>query len=244
MVEKREGREGISMSQLDAQASFLNHIAAKLGRPRRSGVKPPVWSSKPYEHLYQGLDQEALIEQFISNLDALSTEVDRVFRADLGKALEKVIHKFGIKSVIYWDDQRLHDLQLGKLCDEIGLQHMAFQREKGKKELLEYAAHQADMGITFADMGLAETGSVILFNGGGRGRVVSLLPPVYLAILTESSIKPRLTQAASHIHQQVSNGLPSYINFITGPSRTADIEMDLALGVHGPGKVHVILLRD
>lgn len=68
-------------------------------------------------------------------------------------------------------------------------------------------------------------------------------PPMYLVILPESKIIPRLTEAAAHIHGQVPTGLPACINFITEPSRTGDIEMDLALGMHGPGTVHVILLR-
>lgn len=100
------------------------------------------------------------------------------------------------------------------------------------------------MGIAYAELGLSETGTVMLWNGGGRGRLVSLLPPVFVAVISENTIIPRLTEAMAYVRGKMSEGLPACINFITGPSRTGDIEADLAFGVHGPGKVYVILLQE
>lgn len=225
------------------QQSFLTHLADKLGRPRRSGVTPPNWNREPYLHLYQEKSQEDLIQQFIENLNQLTTEVDRIHRGEFRQALDKALTKFDVRSTVFWDDPRLQQLQLDQLLAERGISSTPWNAVKNDQELREIAA-QTDLGITFADMGLAETGTVVLWNGGGRGRVVSLLPPAYLCILSEKLIVPRLTQATQHIHERVKAGLPACINFITGPSRTGDIEMDLAYGVHGPGKVHVILIRD
>lgn len=225
------------------QQDFLAHLAEKLGRPRRSGVKPPNWNTQPYRHLYEEKSQEDLIIQFIENLSQITTEVDRIHGKEFSKALDKVLAKFQVRSTIMWDDPRLQQLQLEQQLTKRGIISTAWNSTKNEQELRGIAA-QVDLGITFADMGLAETGTVVLWNGGGKGRVVSLLPPAYLCILSEKQIVPRLTQAAQHIHQRAEEGLPACINFITGPSRTGDIEMDLAYGVHGPGKVHVILLRD
>jgi L-lactate dehydrogenase complex protein LldG len=225
------------------QEQFLNNIAGRLGRPRKSGVIPPVWDSRPYTHLYEGKSHEDLILEFIANLKLLNTEVDRIPRDEFNQTMGKILGKWGIKSAIFWDDALLHDLQLSSMLASHHVEHTKWNQEQQAHQLRETAA-KADLGITSADMGLAETGTVVLFNGGGRGRMVSLLPPAYLCILQESKIVPRLTQAVEHVHSLVPQGLPACINFITGPSRTGDIEMDLAFGVHGPGKVHIILLAE
>ncbi|RXT13464.1 lactate utilization protein C [Ammoniphilus sp. CFH 90114] len=228
---------------MQKQEVFLNKLASKLGRDRRSGVTPPKWGEHPGVRLYEGKTKEELIQQFIDNLNALNTEVDRIKVEDVPAALEKVIRKFEVNSCIQWDDERLDPLNLPSFFISKGVQHLTWNKSSGE-ETLRHSAATMDLGITYADLGLAETGTVMLFNGGGRGRSVSLLPPVFLCILSEDTIVPRLTQAVQHIKAKAPEGLPACINFITGPSRTGDIEMDLALGVHGPGKVHVILLNN
>lgn len=225
------------------QNKFLANIASRLNRERRSGVKPPQWNSEPFHHLYQGKTQEELISHFIASLQLLNTEVDRIHREELAETLGRVLNKFSVQSALFWDDDWLLELGITDVFDSLGILHKNAGHLVNEQELRSFAAH-VDIGITSATMGLAETGTLVLFNGEGRGRVVSLLPPVYLCILPESRIVPRLTQAMHLIHNKVAEGLPACINFITGPSRTADIEMDLALGVHGPGKVHVIFLKE
>lgn len=221
---------------------FLNRIAGKLGRARRSGVKPPRWDTKPYAHLHQGLDHEGLVQQFIGNLRTLQTEVLRVSPEDAGQALDRIFESASVRSVVYWDDERLHAIGLSRLLDEKGVVHRAWDTAVDEQELRNYTAG-VEMGIAYAELGLSETGSVMLWNGGGRGRMVSLLPPVFVVFLSEKTIVPRLTEAAEYIREKVPVRLPACVNFITGPSRTGDIEMDLAFGVHGPGKVYVILLK-
>ena len=232
----------MSQSQ-DKQEQFLENIAGRLGRPRKTGVTPPIWDSKPYTHLYEGKSQEELILEFIDNLKLLNTEVDRISREKLNETIGKVIGKWGVRSAIFWDDFLLDELKLSSMLASHDVEHTKWNQDQQGEQLREIAS-TVDLGITSADMGLAETGTVVLMNGGGRGRMVSLLPPAYLCILQESKIVPRLTQAVEHVHSLVPGGLPACINFITGPSRTGDIEMDLAFGVHGPGKVHIILLAD
>ncbi|WP_157185148.1 lactate utilization protein C [Paenisporosarcina sp. TG20] len=243
MVGKREkGVRDLTVDQLN-QEKFLTNISSRLGRERRSGVKPPIWKNKPYLHLYEGKTNEDLIEQFIDNLQLLNTNVDRITRQEFEVTLAKVLKDFEVNSAISWDNPFLHDLDLTSLLTTNGVENSIWNNSVSEDELKQRSA-KVDLGITCADLGLAETGTVVFMNGEGRGRMVSLLPPFYLCILKESQIVPRITQAMEHIHAKVPTGLPACINFITGPSRTADIEMDLALGVHGPGKVHVILLRE
>jgi L-lactate dehydrogenase complex protein LldG len=240
-----KGREAKTMSEVEKQEQFLKNLAKRLGRQRRSGVKPPNWGSQPYLHLYEDKAKEDLIQEFIANLAQLNTQVDRVSRSEWKSALANVLEKFGVKSAVYWNDPYLHELDLSAAFSEMQISSYEWDVRADKTEMKEKAA-TVDLGVACADLGLAETGSVVLNNGGGRGRVISLLPPAFLCILREDQIVPRLTHAVQLIHQQVVGGLPlpACINFITGPSRTGDIEMDLAFGVHGPGKVHIILLKD
>ena len=98
---------------------------------------------------------------------------------------------------------------------------------------------KVDVGITGAQAGIAETGTLVLDSSVERNRLVSLVPPIHIAILDASKIFLTLgeTLAALHSGPEISPA----ITFITGPSRTADIELTLTLGVHGPQELYVII---
>ena len=86
--------------------------------------------------------------------------------------------------------------------------------------------------------GLADTGSVVLAAGPDEPRARHLLPDVHVSLLSEERILPGLAE----LFAAVGSDLPSALAIVTGPSRSADIEQKLAVGVHGPGEVHVVLL--
>ncbi len=97
-------------------------------------------------------------------------------------------------------------------------------------------AREAEVGVTGADWGLAETGSLVLLTGPTQDRLLSLLPPVHVALLPEDRILTDIEALFECLDE-----VPSALIFITGPSRTADIEQTLTPGVHGPGVVYVVL---
>jgi L-lactate dehydrogenase complex protein LldF len=103
-------------------------------------------------------------------------------------------------------------------------------------------SHQADptirVGVTKAICGLADTGSILEADGEGDKLQASLLTEIHLAVLKVSDIYPSLSDAI-HLMRDTKSAV-----FITGPSRTADIEMTLTIGVHGPGELHVLLVDD
>ena len=99
---------------------------------------------------------------------------------------------------------------------------------------------QVDLGITGADAALAESGSVVLVHGPGRPRLASLVPDVHVAILETGRIHPGLAHWA-HAHPDLVASTANLV-VVTGPSRSADIELRLNLGVHGPRHVHVVLI--
>lgn len=119
-------------------------------------------------------------------------------------------------------------------------------REAVRRRLAESA-----MGITGADYAIAETGSVVVLPRRGLSRLVSVVPPVHVAIVRRPDVLGTLDDLFAlrrlefHRNGEAGNGdLGSYMNFITGPSRTADIEQTIVVGVHGPREVHMVLLDD
>jgi L-lactate dehydrogenase complex protein LldG len=105
----------------------------------------------------------------------------------------------------------------------------------------------ADLGVTGVDLAVAETGSLVLLSGSGRPRSTSLLPPYHVAVFDRSVLVESLAQVGVFLeawHDGVPDGWRGgVINLITGPSRTADIELTLTRGVHGPKEVHAIFVE-
>ena len=97
-----------------------------------------------------------------------------------------------------------------------------------------------DAGVTTAQWGIAETGTLVLESARERSRLLSLVPPIHVAVLSTRCICESLGDALDRVRQATSHA----ITFITGPSRTSDIELTLVVGVHGPQTVHVLLLED
>jgi len=101
-------------------------------------------------------------------------------------------------------------------------------------EIFEY-----EVGISNAQAGIAETGTLVLDSACERHRLVSLVPPVHIAIIKASAIVETLGEALALLRRDKE--ISPAITFITGPSRTADIELTLAIGVHGPQQLYVIV---
>ncbi len=104
----------------------------------------------------------------------------------------------------------------------------------------------ADVGITGADYAIAETGTVVLVPRRGVSRLVSLLPPVHVALVRGPEVVEGLDDLylfrRLEYHRR-GGDMGSYMNFVTGPSRTADIEQTLVIGAHGPRETHMIILE-
>ncbi|MEF3304792.1 LutC/YkgG family protein, partial [Paenibacillus sp. GYB003] len=107
------------------------------------------------------------------------------------------------------------------------------------------AAERCRLGIVWADYAVAGTGTLVLLARGGRGRSVSLLPDALFAVVRADRLVTRMGEAFEAIRRDYPEAadMPSSINLITGPSRSADIENDLTIGIHGPGKVYALILE-
>lgn len=164
-----------------------------------------------------------LTEAFVSQLEALGVHVQRA-------ANEREAAAY-IASLAGQDEVARSDADLARRVTE-GLR--TFDGWCARDRLLE-----APLGVSCAQAAIAETGTLVLGSASERHRLVSLVPPVHLALVRVADLVPDLDAAMEHLNR---SGLPPLVSFITGPSRTADIELTLVVGVHGPQELHVILL--
>lgn len=114
------------------------------------------------------------------------------------------------------------------------------------REELREQMRRADVGLTGTDYALAETGSLVILPRQGLSRLVSLVPPVHVALVRPDEVLESLHDLfllRRLEYKQRSGEMGSYLNFITGPSRTADIEMTIVQGVHGPRSVHMVIIE-
>jgi L-lactate dehydrogenase complex protein LldF len=104
----------------------------------------------------------------------------------------------------------------------------------------------ADMGISGANIAIADSGTLVLVTNEGNGRLVTTLPPIHVALVGVEKIVPSLDEATEVLKllapSATGQKMSVYVSMTTGPSRSADIELSLAIGVHGPKEVHIILV--
>ena len=124
---------------------------------------------------------------------------------------------------------------LNELCAARGIQCTA-------DHLRDYLAG-IDIGLTYADFGIAETGTLVIDSSSEETRLATMISEIHIAVLPLS----RLRQASYDVETELQDAMgkaPNYTAFITGASRTADIERVLALGVHGPLELHILIRED
>ena len=142
------------------------------------------------------------------------------------------------KTALLWDHPLLQELGLPDLLRESGM------------EILPSApcteAARADLGVTSLDALIADSGTLVAKASQKQPRSVSLLPPSHLAIGTTRDIHPDILHFMPSLQswKDKNNLLPSATQFITGSSSTADIELVIVHGVHGPKALHLILLKE
>ena len=231
------------------QESFLNRIASSLGRERRTGgVAVPEWAHQPQYKTLEGYSADDLVTVLKNHCVKIHTELIETDSTGLYDALREQVSRFSGGPVIIPKDPRFEEYGLKSLLTKDGPSEGTpvgeWDADKGEENIKK--AEQANVGITFSEMTLAESGTVVLFSSKDIGRSVSLLPSTFISIVPKSSLAPRMTQASDIIRQNIADGVtvPSCINYITGPSNSADIEMDLVVGVHGPVKAAYILVSD
>ncbi|WP_226529653.1 LutC/YkgG family protein [Metabacillus niabensis] len=238
----------MAAGQIINRDSFLNTVAEKLGRDRVKTVTKPQWTTTTQYDVLKDATQDELVEVLKKHCEVIHTQFIETNSEQLSQKIREVFAQYEVGSIVTWKDERHQQFGLEKdLLDKLPEENIEVHiwNPALKEKNLE-AAEKADVGITFSDITLAESGTVVLFSSENKGRSVSLLPKTYIAIVPKSTLVPRMTQATAFINKQVQEGknISSCIDFITGPSNSADIELNLIVGVHGPIKATYILVED
>jgi L-lactate dehydrogenase complex protein LldG len=127
--------------------------------------------------------------------------------------------------------------------DEAGI--TVLEPEKGNRAGYERFAAQADVGVVFASAGVAVTGTAVVEGVPAQPRLPGILPPTLLVVVRRSTIFPTLEDALSQLSERnTTDNLPQNSSLLTGPSKSADIGMELVTNVHGPGDVHALVVTD
>jgi L-lactate dehydrogenase complex protein LldG len=221
------------------QENFMQNIATRLRRPL---------VTEPPQHPFQGppeywdhftLEPEQRIALFMENWGKVGGHSQRFATMEEAKSfIVSLSREMKAKYLIRQNQSELADLGL-----EVALPEMEIATWDGSDpDEMKRIAAGADIGLLIADHAAAYTGSLVVKSAGAQGRTVSLLPTAMFAIIPAERLATRLGEILPQFDEASPAGVPAGIHVISGPSRSADIENDLTIGVHGPGVVYALIV--
>jgi L-lactate dehydrogenase complex protein LldG len=238
------------------KAEFLGRIRDQV---RRAPGRFPASSARRPQHPAAEADtiRRELAERWPETLDAFRREFESVGGVFYTVAsvdmippvVARIAHEREARELVAWHSSALGaDLTQALGARGLDVHQMPAAEPVGvaERERLRAIAARADLGLTGVDLAIAETGTLVLVSGAGRPRSTSLLPPCHIAVFDRTALVESLHQVGVVLEAWHGDGAPparGVINFITGPSRTADIELTLTRGVHGPKEVHAIFVE-
>lgn len=227
-----------------SEGEFLSRIRSRMNA--KSAKEPYPGSSIWPEDHEENVTYSEKVQLFTRALEGLG---GRALRATaLGAAyglIAKELVAAGAKRVLLtggnWTDLEQALTKVGVAFDrwsEVNFSYGSHERELDR-------VNAWDAGIGWADYAVADLGSIALLFDAEQGRSVNLVPPRYIALLRRDALvqsrRTVLEDVSRRFRESGQNG--SFV-FVTGPSRSADIEMDLSIGVHGPGEVWAVLVDE
>ena len=243
------------------QADFLAQVRRALGRPASTAASTAP--AEPYPPLTEtvaqiesqaaaarqriDLERPALLDRLAETAQLRGWQLCRTANPEEAIAyIAALAADRKIAQAARSNQEVFAALPLDAALSNLGIANLtAAHNEKNSRAAIREQIIQSDLGITGADYAVAETGSVVILPRPGLSRLVSLVPPIHIALVQPQDVVATLDDVFlfRRLEYHRSGGDPDrYLNFITGPSRTADIEQQLVVGVHGPKEVHLIIL--
>ena len=218
------------MSPLNPRERILNKL-----RAARVDALPcpdaPAFYKAPKE------DQATRVECLMLNMKNAMTEMHRCSASGLADCLAAICAEKQLRSVAVGPEL----LADQALCDQLRNQTTLLPVTQCRVDQ-PALFNTVDAGLTLTQGGIAETGTLVLKSGGESPRLLSLVPPVHIAILYASTVVDTLM--ALMVKENWVAGLPTNVILISSPSKTADIQQTLAYGAHGPKQLVVVLVED
>jgi L-lactate utilization protein LutC len=181
-----------------------------------------------------------LAARFTSELTTLGGAVHHARSVeDVARIVADLAEREGLKTVLAWRDSEFPIAGVGDALERTGCTVLRQNSGDAQHPVIRSVWAEATVGVTSAAACLAETGSVVVVSGPGRGRLASLLTPIHVAVVGRSSLRWSLPELLASDPDLATSG--ANMVCITGPSRTAD-EHTLSRGVHGPREIHVVFV--
>jgi Uncharacterized conserved protein len=237
--------------------AFLARVrqAAEMGRAYRVHLH-----DVPENIGYVGVEDDLAL-RFAAEVDEVGGQSYLVHDIEgVQAALNRLVEEAGAKGALTWQHELLDRIGLADFLKARGIARhdyaslVSLPHDQQRQIML-----GCDIGITSCDCAIAETGTLMMCSRPGQERVGSLLPPYYVTIVERQQIVADLFDGFAQLQMPdvggqrsgrvtndqgpTTNDLPSNVTFITGPSKTGDIELQLTTGVHGPGRWRVIVIR-
>jgi len=229
------------------QNGVLDDVRRALGR---STTVPPV----PLDPFIEPLDKAEpgeLIARFTEEATAVRAMVylmsDKLqFVGQIGALVAEICHTAGAKEVALSDSGLISEMNLHEQLIRQGLAVFAPEAASLGHERLVARLANCGLGLTAADYAIAETGTIVLSSDERNALLVSLLPPVHIALVRSSQIAATLGEVISRVGKERISRVETSrsVTLITGPSRTSDVELVLSIGVHGPKELHLIIIDE
>lgn len=216
------------MSQ--ARENILQRLKQRTSTSAAMPVDPGV--------LIRDWDEAECVKRFTNQLISNHADVVTTKAADLASALINALSARNARSVVLG---RSHPFaEILPMLNAESIRPVIYQ--DAIEDWQDALFNDCDAAITTTLGGIAETGSLMLWPGIDEPRLMSLVPPLHIAVVAQSRLCATFAQAIAEPGWQ--GQLPTNVLLISGPSKTADIEQTLVYGAHGPSKLVVVLVED
>ena len=217
-----------------ARERIMDRLQAAGTQPLESGPRVedlPVRSLSPTEK----------IGKLKSLMEAMRTEVHLTGEQEWIDKLEEILKQRKIGKLIFGPQSSIGNALLARWKEKVSADLPELVPYDREIEQLKDVVFDIDAGITSTYGGIAETGALILWSSESEPRLLSLVPPIHIAVLQADKIYGTFLEVIQE--ENWGNGMPTNAFLISGPSKTADIELTLAFGVHGPKELIVLILN-
>jgi L-lactate dehydrogenase complex protein LldG len=209
-----------------SREAMLHKVRTALGRTAGQAIAAPP----PVALRMDEMDAETRVASMLSAVDGLAGKAARAATCDDARAY--------VAAVLEGKTAVASNAPFLRQCGIVDLPGV--QSGFTEAAALRAVCATAGVGITSADYALADTGTLVMLSSLEEARLISLLPPVHIAVVPKERVLSGLDELFTILPRPTEQ--TSSMVLITGPSRTADIEQILVRGVHGPGEIHVVVV--
>lgn len=222
----------------ESQEVFLARVRKALGRAQTQPPEPPAPAVD--ESLARlASDDDDLLGLFAQRAEAVGMNIHRTRQDNLPQTLKGILAALEARRIVLGFGDAGESVNLAQAVAAAPVEIVDWHAAAGLEP-----QYDTDAGVTDVHAALAETGTLVCCADPQHSRGLSLVPPKHIAVVRRSDILPDMIDYWAKRKNNSCDAVPSSIVFITGPSKTSDIEGVLVTGVHGPGQVHIVLVED